>query len=163
MLNGIDRGVGALVRVAAFIGVLSLVALMALTVVTVGFRAVRIAFPGTYVLAELLLIPAVCCALAYAAWTGAHTRVELLTQTFPKRVAQIVHGIVLLLSLGFWGIVAYAALEEVLRRSAQGETSPILDIPVAPFRWIMFAGIVLVIAVILLRAVQSLLGKDVTE
>ena len=59
-----------MVRLAAALGVLSLVALMGLTVVTVVFRAVGIAFPGTYVLAELLLIPTVSCALAFAAWAA---------------------------------------------------------------------------------------------
>ena len=46
------------------IGVLAILALMLLTVVTVVFRAVGIAFPGTYVIAELLLIPAVSFSLA---------------------------------------------------------------------------------------------------
>jgi hypothetical protein len=60
----VEHLLGGIVRGAAALGVLSLLALMALTVVTVTFRAVGVAFPGTYVLAELLLIPTVSCALA---------------------------------------------------------------------------------------------------
>ncbi|WP_417668295.1 TRAP transporter small permease [Roseibium sp.] len=160
MLKMFEKILGVLVRASAFVGVISLVAMMGLTVVTVVFRAVGIAFPGTYVLSELLLIPTVSFALAYAAWTRAHTRVELLTQTFQKRLSGMSHGLTMLLGAGFWGFVAYATYEEVIRRSAQGELSPILDIPVAPFRWLMFGAISLLIAVTLLRAVQEIIGQE---
>ncbi len=105
-MTAVERILGALVRAAALVGVLSIVALMGLTVVTVTFRFLGIAFPGTYVLAELLIIPAVSLSLAYAAWEGAHTRVELLTQTLRARTqgwlqaAMLVLGSVGLLSPG---------------------------------------------------------------
>lgn len=144
---------------AALLGILALISLMVLTVVTVTFRAIGIAFPGTYVLAEILLIPAVSFALAYAGWEQAHTRVELLTQTFPTRIAQISTGAMLLVGTAFWGFVAWAGIREALRHGAQGEVTPLLDIPVAPFRWTMVAAIVLLIAVCLYRAWQYLTGR----
>lgn len=149
-----------MVRLAAALGVLSLVALMGLTVVTVVFRAVGIAFPGTYVLAELLLIPTVSCALAFAAWDGAHTKVELLVQTFRPRIAGLSQGLMLLAGTAFWGIVLFAGIEEAIRRGRQGETTALLDIPVGPFRWLMVGAIVLMIAVCLLRAAQHVLGQE---
>ncbi len=156
LLRGIVRG-------AAALGVLSLLALMALTVVTVTFRAVGVAFPGTYVLAELLLIPTVSCALAYAAWDGAHTKVELLVKSFRPRVAGLSQGLMLLAGTAFWGFVLYAGIEEALRRGRQGETTPLLDIPVAPFRWLMVAAITLMIAVCLLRGLQFIAGREPKE
>ena len=111
-----------MVRLAAALGVLSLVALMGLTVVTVVFRAVGIAFPGTYVLAELLLIPTVSCALAFAAWDGAHTKVELLVQTFRPRIAGLSQGLMLLAGTAFWGIVLFAGIEEAI--AAAGAPAP---------------------------------------
>ena len=63
----------------------------------------------------------------------------------------------------FWGIVAFAGIEEALRRGRQGETSPILDVPVAPFRWLMVAAIVLMIMVLLLRAAQEVSGTEAKE
>lgn len=155
-----ERTLGWLVRLAAGLGVASLVALMALTVVTVVFRAIGIAFPGTYVLAELLLIPTVTCALAFAAWDGSHTKVELLVQTLSSRVSDWSQGAMLLLGTVFWGFVLYAGVEEALRRGKQGEITPLLDIPVAPFRWLMVAAIALMIAVCLLRAAQYLAHQE---
>ena len=159
-MTAIERILGWFAKGAAGLGVLSLVALMALTVVTVTFRAIGIAFPGTYVLAELLLIPTVTCALAYAAWDGAHTKVELLVQTMRPRLSGLSQGLMLLAGTVFWGFVAFAAIREALRRGRQGEVTPLLDIPVAPFRWLMVAALCLLIAVCLLRAVQFLTGRE---
>jgi hypothetical protein len=46
-MSAVERILGILVRAAALVGVLSIVALMGLTVVTVSFRFIGIAFPGT--------------------------------------------------------------------------------------------------------------------
>jgi len=159
-MRPIERLLSGIVRAAAVLGVLSLLALMGLTVTTVIFRALGIAFPGTYVLAELLLIPTVSCALAFAAWEGAHTKVELLVQRFRPRLAGWSQGLMLLAGSGFWCVVLYAGIEEAIRRGRQGETTPLLDIPVAPFRWLMVAAIGLLIAVCLLRAVQFMAGRN---
>ncbi len=162
-MQALERGLGVAVRVAAFLGVASLAALMVLTVVTVLFRAISIAFPGTYVLAELLLIPTVSFSLAYAGWSMTHTRVDLLTQRFNSSIARIVRGLTMGVGAVFWVLVTYASIQEALRRGRQGETSPILGIPVAPFRWLMVAALVLLIAVLVLRALQQALGRDIRE
>lgn len=162
-MGKIDQILGWAVRGVAALGVLSLLALMALTVTTVVFRAIGIAFPGTYVLAELLLIPTVSCALVFAAWDGAHTKVELLINTFSAGASGIAQGVTLLLGTGFWGFVLYAGIEEALRRGRQGEVSPILEIPVGPFRWFMAAAIALLIVVCLFRAAQFILHGEPEE
>lgn len=151
---------GFLVRALAALGVLSLIALMALTVITVTFRAAGIAFPGTYVLSELLLIPTVSCALVYAGWDGAHTKVELLVHAFRARSANILQCVMLICGTAFWGFVLYAGIEEALRRGRQGEMSPILDIPVAPFRWFMVAALAVLILVSLYRAFEYLIRRE---
>ncbi|WP_168223010.1 TRAP transporter small permease [Oceanicola sp. D3] len=162
-MQAAERILGRIVAIAALIGVAALVALMGLTVVTVTFRAIGIAFPGTYVLAELLLIPAVAFSLTYAAWCGAHTRVELLTDRLPRRVSGPLNGLMLAAGCAFWGFVLFAALEEAIRRGAQGEVTPLLDIPVAPFRWLMVAALGLLIVTILFRALQAALGQEPEE
>ena len=76
--------------------------------------------------AELLLIPTVSCALAFAAWEGAHTKVELLVQRFRPRLAGWSQGLMLLAGSGFWCVVLYAGIEEAIRRGAS-------DVHVEPF------------------------------
>ncbi|MBS8225427.1 TRAP transporter small permease [Vannielia litorea] len=162
-MQAAERIIGRVVAVAALFGVASLVALMALTVVTVTFRALGIAFPGTYVLAELLLIPAVSFSLTYAAWRSAHTRVELLTERFPKKLRGPLEGLMLAGGCAFWGFVLIAAMEEAIRRGGQGEKTALLDLPVAPFRWLMVTALALLIVTILFRALQAALGREVDE
>lgn len=153
-MTAIDIVLGRVVRFAAFLGVLSIVALMCLTVVTVSFRAIGIAFPGTYVLAELLIIPAVTLSLAYAAWEGAHTRVTLLTQHLPALFTRRLDAGMLIGGSMFWVFVAWAGIEEALRRGAQGERTMLLNIPVAPFRWLMVAALILLVVVLFYRALR---------
>ncbi|SMH39030.1 TRAP transporter small permease [Maritimibacter sp. HL-12] len=159
-MRPVERFLGVIVQGAAVLGIVSLLALMALTVVTVTFRAIGIAFPGTYVLAELLLIPTVSCALVFAAREDAHTRVDLLVQSFNRRLSGLSKGLTLLAGTVFWGFVLYAGIEEALRRGKQGEVTPLLDIPVAPFRWLMVTAIAVLIAVCVLGATRLIAGWE---
>lgn len=165
MLKLLDTGLGWVVRGTTLFGILALMALMGLIVVTVVFRAIGIAFPGTYVLSELLLIPTITLSLAYAAWSGAHTRVELVTQLLPKRGAGVIDGLMLLAGGAFWIFVIWAGIRNALHHGAQGEKTPMLDIPVAPFRWLLVFAVGLLIAVLVLRALQSITGwsRDTEE
>ena len=101
--------------------------------------------------------------LTYAAWRGAHTRAELLTDRLPRRVSGPLTGLMMALGCGFWGFVLFATYEEAVKRGAQGERTPLLDIPVAPFRWLMVAALGLLIVVILFRALQAALGEEPAE
>jgi len=160
-LKTIETILKRLARLAAFLAVATIVGLMLLTVVTVVFRAVGIAFPGTYSLSELLLIPAISFSLAYAAWEGEHTRVTLLVERFKsRRVRDWLHGAMTGLGLLFWAGIAWAAIRETLRRQAQNELSPILNVPVAPFRWLMVSAFVLLCAILAFQAVRLFLGRD---
>lgn len=149
---------------AAFVGVAAILALMALTVITVIFRAISIAFPGTYSLSELLLIPAVSCALAYAAMQGEHTRVTLFVDRIrSQRLRLGLEGTMTFLGSLFWVAIAWATIKEALRRMAQNELSPIINVPVAPFRWAMAAAIILLCVVLMFQAIRLWRGEETED
>ena len=149
---------------AAFVGVAAIVALMMLTVVTVIFRAIGIDFPGTYSLSALLLIPAVAFALAYAAMQGEHTRVTLFVDHIRSdRLRHGLHGVMIFLGSLFWVAIAWATIKEAIRRGAQNELSPIINVPVAPFRWTMAGGIILLCVVLVFQAIKLLRGEPIEE
>lgn len=157
LLQRITAGVG-------IIGVAAILALMALTVVTVLFRALHIAFPGTYSLSELILIPAVSLSLAYAAMQNEHTRATLFVDRIAnERLRHTIHGSMLILGSLFWVAVAWATIREAIRRGAQNELSPIINVPVAPFRWTMAAAIILLVIVLLWQGFKLLRGKDIGD
>lgn len=146
-----------LVDLGALIGVASIVALMLLTVVTVTFRFMGVAFPGTYSLAEILLIPAITFSLAYAAWEGAHTKVTLLTTHFPERVGNVIEAAMLAAGTVFWVVVARAGVLEALKSGRNQELAPIIDVPVTPFRWLLVMAIGLLCLVLVYQALKLLL------
>ena len=145
------------------IGVLAILSLMLLTVITVIFRAVGIAFPGTYVIAELLLIPAVSFSLAYAGYAGAHTRVELLIERLAPRGKRLAEAAVTALGTVFWGFVAWAGIREALRRTAQNETTPIINVPVPPLRWLFVAALCLFCAILVVQVVRVIRGQPAVD
>lgn len=158
----LDLIISRLVGLSVLLGTLAIAGLVTLTVVTVTFRFLGIAFPGTYVLAELLIIPAVTLSLPYAAWCGAHTRVEILTDRFGERANRFVLSLTLAVGAAFWCMVAWAGIEEALRRATQNERTELLDIPVAPFRWLMIGALVLLVIVLLYRSVHPLEDSEPT-
>jgi TRAP-type C4-dicarboxylate transport system permease small subunit len=154
----------AVSRFAGLVGVAAILALMLLTVVTVIFRAIGIAFPGTYVLAELLLIPAVSISIAYAAMANEHTRVDLFVGTIKNlRLRRVLHGVMLALGSLFWMAITWATIREAIRRGAQGETSPIINVPVSPFRWTMAAALVLLCVILVWQSVKLLRGQSLED
>lgn len=152
----IERLLRWIVTAGAFTGVACIIALMFLTVVTVSFRAIGIAFPGTYTLAEMLLIPSISFSLAYAAYEGAHTRVELMTSILPPRLASLLDALMLALGTVFWVVVAYAGTLEALKSARNQEQAPILGFPVTPFRWMLVIAITLLCLVLVVQVVQAL-------
>lgn len=159
----VEAGLRALTIFGGVIGVGSIVLLMALTVVTVVFRAIGIAFPGTYVIAELLLIPAVSFSLVYAAYSGAHTRVDLLVTHLPERTRSLVEAGVTALGMIFWALVSYAGIREAIRHAAQAETTPIINLPVSPFRWLMVFALVLFCAILTVQALKAARGETTSR
>ena len=77
-----------------------------------------------------------------------------------RRVRDWLHGAMTGLGLLFWAGIAWAAIRETLRRQAQNELSPILNVPVAPFRWLMVSAFVLLCAILAFQAVRLFLGRD---
>jgi len=155
----IERSLGLAVQGAAIIGVVALVVLIGLVVVTVTFRAIDIAFPGTYVLQQLMIIPTVSLSLVYAAWKGRHTRVEILTQKFRPEVARPLEALMLVTGSIFWIVVGYAWYQQALIAGARGEKTPLLDIPVWPFRTLMVAAVILMVLVVFYRALELLMPE----
>ncbi len=163
-MKRIDRILHHVCSLAALVGVAAILALMALTVVTVVFRALGVAFPGTYSLAELLLIPAISLSLAYAAIRSEHTRVSLFVDLIRNnRLRMAIHGTMLALGSLFWVAVTWATVREAIRRGAQGELSPIINVPVAPFRWTMAGALALFCIVLFWQAIKLWSGRSVEE
>lgn len=158
-MQAIDTILRRISDAVGVVGVLAIFSLMVLTVVTVLFRALHIAFPGTYSISELLLIPAVSISVAYAALHNEHTRATLFVDRIRKTQPRLaIHGAMLIVGSLFWIAVVWATIREAIRRGAQNELSPIINVPVAPFRWSMAAALALLCIILLWQGYKLLRG-----
>lgn len=158
-MQTIDNILRRICDAVGVLGVLAIFSLMMLTVVTVIFRALHIAFPGTYSIAELLLVPAVSISVAYAALHNEHTRATLFVERIKNtRLRLGLHGFMLILGSLFWMAVVWATAREAIKRAAQNELSPIINVPVPPFRWSMAAALTLLCVLLVWQGIKLLRG-----
>lgn len=162
-MKAIETALGTLVRIGGVIGVACILLLTVLTVVTVALRVVGVAFAGSYALSELLLMPAVTFSLTYAAWENTHTRVNFLSGFLSRGASAGLEGVISALGLVFWGFIALATFREAVHYTALGELAAIVNVPVAPFRWLMVAALVLMCAVILFHTIRAFSGHPAKQ
>ncbi len=92
---------------------------------------------GTAEIASFMMIIVVFPALAWAALTGKHVKVDLLVSHFSPRVQAIFDSITLLLALGTYTVITWRS---VLEATVVYQTTSRLQLPHAPFYWVMVAG-----------------------
>lgn len=92
---------------------------------------------GASELACFMMIIVVFPALAWAAITEKHVKVDILMSHFPPRVQAIFDSITLLTALGIYIIITWRS---VLESMAVHNVTSLLRLPHAPFYWIMTVG-----------------------
>ena len=120
-------------------GVLGL--MMLLTVVDVFLRYFfNSPITGTTEVTEFMMVIVVFPALAWCAVTRRHVQVDLLVSHLPLKAQKIIDSITLLLTLGVFVIITWQSFLESM--DVQTTTS-LLNLPHAPFYWILTAGFAL--------------------
>jgi TRAP-type C4-dicarboxylate transport system permease small subunit len=119
---------------------------------------------GTVELVEITMIIVAFFAIPYTARERGHVRVTLVVTRFSKRVQDIVRSIGYFLSAVIIGIITYQAIVETIYYMRHlKETTPILFIPLAPFRLIMALGCFMLCIQLLLdtvRPTQNAEGRE---
>lgn len=92
---------------------------------------------GATEIASFMLIIIVFPALAWAAITDKHVKVDLLMVRFPPRVQAIADSITMLLALGTYVTITWRS---VLEAMVVYDTTSRLQLPHTPFYWVMVAG-----------------------
>lgn len=89
---------------------------------------------GASELASFMMIVVVFPALAWAALTGKHVKVDILVAHFPPRAQAILDSITLLAALGMFVVITWRS---VLESMAVHNVTSLLRVPHAPFYWVM--------------------------
>jgi len=110
---------------------------------------------GASELASFMMIVVVFPALAWAAITGKHVKVDLLVSRFPPRVQAILDSITMLAALGTYIVITWRS---VLESMAVHNVTSLLRLPHAPFYWIMTVGLVVFCLTIVVLVIKNVAG-----
>lgn len=155
----VKKGISLASRIMNNIGIAFLVLLMFLITADVLLRAfLNRPILGTNELSEFMMIIVVYLAMAYTQHKKSHVAVDLVIVAFPQRARAIVDSITYFLSLGICILITWQAFVDVSRLMDIDRVSDILNIPVAPFQFVMAVGFVIFSLVLLLDFLHSL-GK----
>jgi TRAP-type C4-dicarboxylate transport system permease small subunit len=127
--------------------------MMLLTVVDVFMRYVLNApITGATEVSELMMVIVVFPALAWIAIERSHIKVDLLVVKWPRRVQLMVEIVTLLVTLAMFFIITWQSFLESMEVK---EATSLLEVPEAPFHWIMTLGFAMLCLAIVTLVVEN--------
>lgn len=142
----------------AVLGGIVLVFIMLLTIASVLFRLIGSAIVGSYELTELVIAVTVGFALVYSTMTKANVAVHIFYDRFSPSVQKIINIFISVLSLGFWGWMAWETLRMTIDRGWL-ERSEVFLFPLLPFRLIWVFGLSVLTLFLLTQLIQGIIGR----
>lgn len=134
-----------------FLGLMSCVLIMNI----VGRFFFQHPLKGTVELIEAMMIIVAFFSIPYTAAKRAHVSVTLIVSRFSKGLQNVLRGTGYFLSACIIGIITYQAVIETIYYARHlNETTPILFVPLAPFRLIMGLGCLVLCFRLVLDAFQ---------
>ncbi len=153
MTNKLSRMIGGLVstlekviipvsKALNAVGVATIMLISVFIVIDIILRAVfNSPITGGYELVEFSMVIVVFLAFSYTQVKKGHVSVELLTDHFPKPVQAILAIFTDLISLAFWGAIAYAGFAQAISQYEKNVVSGTLRLPVYPTVLVMAVGV----------------------
>ncbi|WP_299518753.1 TRAP transporter small permease [uncultured Serinicoccus sp.] len=155
-----ERAVLVLARVCAVISALAVVAIMVAIALQVVVRALwGFTLPGMLEVAQSCLVIAVAFGLGWAAVTGDHVSVTLLTDRLSVRVNRVLDVVVWSVSAVLVAWLAYTSTTRALEATERGEQGfGIIVWYEWPWRWFVAVGFVVLLLVCVMNVARSLTG-----
>ncbi|HOE17309.1 MAG TPA: TRAP transporter small permease [Syntrophorhabdaceae bacterium] len=130
-----------------------------ITVTEFIFRSFGRPIQGVYDIVGLIQVILVCFAMPYCTLQKGHIRVDMFMDRLPKRMQVVIDGVISLLSMGFFLLVAWQLA--VLGNSFQktGDVSMTVYIPFYPFVYIIALTCFFMALLIVSDIVESIAGE----
>lgn len=143
----------SLVTLSAATGVAAYAAAALLTVADVIGRQLGLPIPGMVDLVQLFVLGGAWLVIPYAFMTGAHVGVDLLVESFPKRLAALMRGVAGVAAIGLMGLMLYFCYATFQQQVMFGDRSQQLGIPIFYFWLPLLFGVGLSMVAIVLTLV----------
>ncbi|MFC3292738.1 TRAP transporter small permease, partial [Modicisalibacter luteus] len=134
-------------------GVAAYAAAALLTVADVIGRQLGLPIPGMVDLVQLFVLGGAWLVIPYAFMTGAHVGVDLLVDSFPKRLAVVMRGVAAMAALGLMALMLYFCYATFQQQVMFGDRSQQLGIPIFYFWLPLLFGVGLSMVAIVLTLV----------
>jgi TRAP-type transport system small permease protein len=149
-----------LMAITSYLGMAAVVALTLLTGLDVGGRYIfNLPLPGTFELTEVILSVIVAFGVVITTASDEHILVDALfvkLSSSAQRVLLVVAGVVGALVLG---IMSWKGLEAALEAMQTHEATMLLNVPISPFKLVLFLGFFLSLIFLFIRIVHLLVKK----
>ncbi|MBW2310937.1 MAG: TRAP transporter small permease [Deltaproteobacteria bacterium] len=130
--------------------------MMALTCADVILRLFRMPIPGTYEIVSFMGAVAVSFAVARTSVEKGHVAVSLVVQLLPKRAQGLVEGIIAILGIILFALIAWQSSLYALDCQRSGEVSLTLQLPFYPIIYGIAFGAVIVCLVLLVDFLDAI-------
>lgn len=114
--------------------------------------------PGTIELVQLMLLLAAFSGMVIVTASEKNVVIRILTSRFPQRVQRILNSIMNFIAFGVFALVSWQLWLSAAGWMESGRFTGVLDIPLAPFKFVAAVGAGLV-CVMFLRSFILSLGK----
>ena len=146
-----------------YIAMFTLFAMMSLTVVDVSLRYIfSRPITGVTEITEAMMATLVFMALAHCAAKGGHLKVDLIMSRLPLKAQAIADSITLTGSLFVSSILSWWGFLAGLRAQESDLGSSLLEIPIAPFYYIISFGCFILCFVLITEIAQNI-GKGIRK
>jgi TRAP-type C4-dicarboxylate transport system permease small subunit len=157
-MNAFEKVLGFVAEKMAWVAMLAIVACMALVVTDViRYQAVHKPLPGTHEVVELIASVILSMGIGYLTFVRGHVSVGILVDRFRPRVQAVFDFVTGVIALGFTIWLTEGMLEMAARNYRYGWVTGVLEIPRAPFIFLIALSLALACVVLARDVIKAVM------
>jgi TRAP-type C4-dicarboxylate transport system permease small subunit len=157
-MNAFEKVLGFVAEKMAWIAMFAIVACMVLVVTDViRYQAVHEPLPGTHEVVELIASVILSMGIGYLTFVRGHVAVGILVDRFRPRVQAVIDLVTGVIALGFTIWLTEGMLEMAIRIFRYGWVTGVLEIPRAPFMFLIAVSLTLACLVLVRDAIKAVM------
>jgi TRAP-type C4-dicarboxylate transport system permease small subunit len=157
-MNAFEKVLGSVAEKMAWIAMLAIVACMALVVTDViRYQVVHKPIPGTHEVVELIASVILSMGIGYLSFVRGHVAVGILVDRFQPRVQAAFDLVTGVIALGFTIWLTVGVVEMAIRNFRYGWVTGVLEIPRAPFMFLIAVSLALTCMVLVRDVIKAVM------
>jgi len=157
-MKAFEKVLGIVAEKMAWVAMFAIVACVALVVTDViRYQAIREPVPGTHEVVELIASVILSMGIGYLTFVRGHVAVGILVDRLRPRVQAVFDLVTGVIALGFTIWLTYGVVEMALRNQRYGWVTGVLEIPRAPFMYLIAVSLALTCVVLVRDVIKSVM------